>query len=207
MSSPSRRTKDLATVLFGEGGAQPLSYSPEVPDAAEDEDEVVEPTVEPMSSFDAEESHVVDTLEPDEDAEATPISYPISPASTITSPIQQRPASPLVYRQPEEMTPQTPTVMVSAPPRDIMKEVQEKTEAAMAQLRKSPSYTKLPVSTAQPTKRRIQVQDISRPTLLQSSTSIDKISSIIPSPPLVSPLRRTSTLRNGAYGAQKNDRM
>ena len=68
-----------------------------------------------------------------------------------------------------------------ADPNDLIRQVQERTEAAMAQLRRSPQQGRFPTS-PHVVKKKINLQDISSPLLVQSSTSIDKIPTIPTSP-------------------------
>lgn len=63
-----------------------------------------------------------------------------------------------------------------------MRQVQERTEAAMAQLKKSPQQTRFPSLPAPGTRKKIHLQDISNPHLIQSSTSIDKLPAVPVSP-------------------------
>lgn len=168
-SSPTQRTKDLAEALFGNDDGNHRHSPVFSPVGTDEKTGQASPSAHHASfsePFDVPEAPLAQHPEdPSPNADFVEQFYELTPSPVLTDPV----------------TPLTP------PPRDIMREVQEKTDAAMAQLRKSPSYTKLPPA-SHPARRRIQTHDISSPRLVQSSTSIDKIPTLIVPSPLASPL-------------------
>lgn len=72
---------------------------------------------------------------------------------------------------------------------EMKKQVQERTEMAMAQLHRSPQQTGQTryASPTNTTRKRIHPQDISSPLLVQSSASVDKIPTV-PTVPVANPL-------------------
>ncbi|KAL5511529.1 hypothetical protein ACEPAH_4746 [Sanghuangporus vaninii] len=151
-SSPGRRNKDLAEILFGSSEPEPVPTLPE-------------PEPEPVSS-----------QEPGQNA-GEQDRLDVSRPSPVTSkdednvrPISDRGAN------------MTSDNVHFADHNDLIRQVQERTEAAMAQLRRSPQQGRFPTSSPHIAKKKINLQDISGPLLVQSSTSIDKIPTIPTSP-------------------------
>ena len=187
-SSPYRRNKDLADVIFGDN--PPLALSPEPP---EQFNSVEIENVERSESPDVQTLNVPDSDEED-DGPVIPIIRPpveleeteIEPVIPIPIQVKERPPSP------PEKEPLPPPILPHFDAFDVMRrQVQERTELAMAQLHRSPQQNQKrfpsPVNTT--IRRRIHPQDISSPMLVQSSTSVDKI----PTVPISSPAQQNIT--------------
>lgn len=85
------------------------------------------------------------------------------------------------------------TTPPSPDPVDLMRQVQERTEAAMAQLRRSPQQNRFAASGSNIARKKVHLQDISGPLILvQSSTSVDKISTL---PTLPQPQKQPDSQR------------
>lgn len=158
-SSPSRRNKDLADIIFGEGDTDFISFSPEPPFEAEDETIGLPNGQAPAHGTEEETS---------------PRPQPDERLADSSEDVQE--ASQHVFYS----VPYSPHAV------DLVRQVQEKTEAAMAQLHRSPQEMRFPSTPSNATRKRITPQDISGPRLMQSSTSVDKIPPL-PTSPLGSP--------------------
>ena len=163
--SPSRRNKDLTDMLFGEGDGS-LSFSPSPP--MQPEDEI------PQTAAEDDSAQEKPSVSP---TEATEAIIP-SPQSIIEPKPQeeQRRKSPLPSHSPSDDA-------------ELLKQIQEKADAAMAQLRRSPQQPRFASPTFPASRKRINPNDISSPRLVQSSTSIEKFPSL-PSTPSHPPLQR-----------------
>lgn len=155
-SSPRRRNKDLADILFGSVEDVPVPVLPElVQQPPQKQPEVREENVEEEEHEHASQDVFTDTPTADEDTSSSPV-------------MEQRMGSP------------NPPV---ADPEDLMRQVQERTEAAMAQLQRS-QQGRSPGPGPGPgiTRKKVHLQDISGPLLVQSSTSINKLPAVSTSP-------------------------
>lgn len=169
-SSPSRRNKDLADILFG---ADVVSS----PSAASEPHKPLHGLAGP--DHENERAEATDALQ--SQAEIT---------QATDKRTAQEPVSEAAGDSPQALDPD---------PGDLVREVQKRAEAAMAQLQRSMQTTRSPVQNGTP-RKRINRQDISSPTLVQSSTSIDKIPTFPASPlqsPGPGPQRSGSKLSNG----------
>ncbi|THU90683.1 hypothetical protein K435DRAFT_726332 [Dendrothele bispora CBS 962.96] len=159
ISPSTRRNRDLAQVLFG-------SQDDEEPAVAEE-------TLQESRKMSPEGDTAPIIPEPSQIV----ISPSFSPPSSALSP-----RSPLSSYSPSR-NPSQPRL----PPEDeaeLAREVQKKTEAAMMALKKRPSNSNLPREALAPTgsaRKKINPNQISTPTLVSASTSVDTI-------PLRSPL-------------------
>ncbi len=171
-SSPSRRNKDLADILFGDNvvSSAPVTSEPhptfhELPEPVHENERAEE--VANLSQSQAEIPQAADTRGGGQEPVSESPGY--SPPATDPD------------------------------PGDLIREVQKRAEVAMAQLQRSMQPTRSPVQNGAP-RKRINRQDISSPTLVQSSTSIDKIPTFPASPmnsPGPGPQRSSSKLSNG----------
>ena len=149
-SSPSRRNKDLADIIFGSG----VDYG-ETSAGAE---------LQQSDSTKAEASP-----EKTEEAKAIGGTGALQASSSTASQATQVPPS-----YPAGLSRNGSILATKPDTSDLLKEVQARTEAAMAQLhRPMNGTTRTPPNPAQ--RKRINPQDISSPTLLQSSASVEKI--------------------------------
>lgn len=180
-SSPGRRNKDLAEILFGPTEPMPQA----VPMAAQ-------PTqVEAEASEDDERKNVHEAVhghghergeaEAEHGSESEANVY--EPVSTVTPKLEYKalPQAELPHATPPEMA-ATVTAAQTPDAVDLMRQVQERADAAMAQLRRSPQQNRFPTSGSNVSRKKIHLQDISGPLLVQSSTSIDKIPTLPTSP-------------------------
>ncbi|THH08210.1 hypothetical protein EW145_g2856 [Phellinidium pouzarii] len=149
-SSPGRRNKDLAEILFGSMEAEPVPSLPE---------------------------HVRERVQ-EEDGDRNGEDDQINGAFQSVSPFTPKAEDRSLLRTDSDQCTEAPTDHTT----DLMLQVQERTEAAMAQLRRSPQQTRFPSPGSSITRKKIQLQDISGPLLVQSSTSIDKIPTLPTSP-------------------------
>lgn len=165
-SSPAQNNQDLADLIFGLDGEVPVSAPRLVNDFEEPE------TPPPIQ-------------QPEE--EPVPVQEP-QLSSTDTSPEPSPPVQPSpphsVRREIVEVD--TPLSSSSAPSKaslpdenQLLREIQQKTLAANAQLQKSSPNSSLRLrNAASASRKRINLHDISSPQLVQSSTSVDKIPAI-----------------------------
>ncbi|KAI5124490.1 hypothetical protein M0805_003017 [Coniferiporia weirii] len=153
-SSPGRRNKDLADILFGSGDTEP---------------------VPPLSESTQKQAREENKGEEDHDGDAF---QPVTPKAEGRE---------LPQLDLDKRTDTSTTSIVNATDTvDLMRQVQERTEAAMAQLRRSPQQARFQSPGPSITRKKIHLQDISGPLLVQSSTSIDRIPTL-PTSPLKSP--------------------
>lgn len=158
-SSPGRRNKDLADILFGSSEAEPVPVIPEIV-------QLPSPVEQVNDTAETGEHQ-------EEEAKDTP-DTPKEPSQTIKG--ESRNLELPSIHDPVDTPKDHP------PDLDLVRQVQERTEAAMAQLRRSPQQGRFPTSGPHMTKKKIHLQDISGPLLVQSSTSIDKIPNLPTSP-------------------------
>lgn len=148
-SSPARRNKDLADILFGT-------------------DDKSSATPKPTQIIVAPHDQGVEV----KDSIPKELNSTVHPATVGTEGIQETIHSTISssVRKP------VPDSM------DLIRQVQERTDAAMAQLHRSPQQSRPAFYGAGVSRKRINLQDISSPFLVQSSTSIDKIPTVPTSP-------------------------
>ncbi|KAA1471322.1 hypothetical protein DENSPDRAFT_837290 [Dentipellis sp. KUC8613] len=147
LSSPSRRRRALTDVLFGEPKADRTFQSPEPPTSKSADDHTSNSGVEIHSQAMLSETQY--------DVSRSEIARP----SIGTPQASSSPASP---------------ALAFADQTELAKEVQRKTEAAMAQLKKMPSNPKLNEA-GSAHRKRISPNQISSPRLVSASTSVDTI--------------------------------
>ncbi|KAJ3856327.1 hypothetical protein EV368DRAFT_78835 [Lentinula lateritia] len=156
VSPTTRRNRDLAQILFGEdthGGSPPASAS--------------SPEDDSLQSKTSKEKELATTL---------PLNVTTSSLDTSTiglsSPSQSALYNPL--RSPSTPhIPQTPEAQA-----ELAREIQRKTDAAMLALRKRPSNSNLSkegLVSPGPVRKKFNTNQISTPTLLSASTSVDTI--------------------------------
>ncbi|THH16460.1 hypothetical protein EW146_g4182 [Bondarzewia mesenterica] len=157
VSSPTRRRRALADALFGKTEVEDASTSPEL-------SQNVESNPAPASQkmqHDAIAS--LGPLQPEIIApvrEAAPTQSPSpSPAGKPAQAVSRLPAGSLPFADQFELA----------------KEVQRRADAAMAQLKKMPSNSKLNESASAHHRKRISPNQISSPRLVSASTSVDTI--------------------------------
>ena len=176
ISPNTRRNRDLARVLFG--------AEDEVKDEpTEDETIKIKPAME-----------LVDSNPP---LPTTPVVSPISQTSEpiLTPRVEPVPSHPstspyLLNRNPStSKIPQTPQEQAA-----LTREVQQKTEAAMVALNKNPSKTNVAdlLKYTPSIRRRVDPSQISTPTLVSATTSVEAM-----------PLRSPSVTSNNSGGASK----
>ncbi|OCH90289.1 hypothetical protein OBBRIDRAFT_607128 [Obba rivulosa] len=150
LSSPGRRHRALADVLFGEDGG----FSNEMPQLVLGHQETETPRAQELSLS---------------VTEAEPVPEPERPAAPWTPAAQD-----VSLPRGPGLTASTPT----SPWRDhssLALDVQRRAEAATAALRKSPSIPKLADANGTTPRRKISPHQISSPKLVSASTSVDTI--------------------------------
>ncbi|EJD05954.1 uncharacterized protein FOMMEDRAFT_132375 [Fomitiporia mediterranea MF3/22] len=168
-SSPGRRNKDLAEILFGVSESEPVPSLPEV----EPEPEHA-PVQEPAPKH---EPAPLDDQGRNTEEDRPRFEFP--QRSAVPPKVEDIGLTQLAPNHGLELTSDSGHTADSS---DLIRQVQERTEAAMAQLRRSPQQGRFPIAGSQITKKKINLQDISAPLLVQSSTSIDKIPTVSTSP-------------------------
>lgn len=177
-SSPGRRNKELAEVLFGP--TEPLPQTKQLEVEAE-----VEVNVEGEGEGEGEHN---EHREPDQNGH---IEVSAENGVALYEPVTPKSDSRALPQADATQVPQA-AVAMHADPVDLMRQVQERTEAAMAQLRRSPQQNRFPSPGSTVPRKKIHPQDISGPLLVQSSTSIDKIPTL---PTAAQPARQSDNQR------------
>lgn len=152
-SSPARRNKDLADIIFGSGSAASSSST------NDSVSEIPEKVVQTHELVDIERGPIAETI------------IPVQPVAPSTSERTVRQGDIEVTDAPSKAT-------VAMDPNELIRQVQERTEAAMAQLHRSPRQGVFPSAGSPIIRRRINPHDISGPLNVQSSASIDKIPTV-----------------------------
>ncbi|KAK7014989.1 hypothetical protein R3P38DRAFT_2998808 [Favolaschia claudopus] len=146
ISPTTRRNRDLAQVLFGQGAEEDKS-----------------PPLNLTLTFpgNADNSHASASATPDSSFFAN--SPPSATSATWPYQTSRNPSTPKLPQSAEEHA-------------ELAREVQRKTDAAMVMLQKQPSSSNLTLPPkAPPTRRRISPNQISTPQLVSASTSVDTI--------------------------------
>ena len=174
-SSPGRRNKDLTDILFG---SNHVEQEPPLPSVIDSEPS---PLGEGTSFFNFDKhASVTENVPP-------PTIPNVSTTSSVHMPAQAQPEESSPSPIPTSESHEEPVIPDLRAHEDdqaqLMRQVQERTQAAMAQLRKSPQPGRLLPSLQPPgPRKKIHLQDISGPHLIQSSTSVDKLPAVPISP-------------------------
>lgn len=166
--SPSRRNKDLADIIFGSDSPASSSTTQEF---------VPEPPVRSSEPNGAERSFIPETVVPPQPVASTSSERTARQTDVEIADVAIHPNRPIVMD-----------------PNELIRQVQERTEAAMAQLNRSPRQGVFPSATSPITRKRVNPHDISGPLNVQSSASIDKIPTVaLPTNRSTANLQRAST--------------
>ena len=173
VSSPTRRRRALADALFGEMGPNGGAESLETPRNGET-DTLPSPSSQetPKAAGGSPVTYRTNLANPSLELPPSTSEVPPSDSSTVAPPSD----GPVGYADHSELA----------------KEVQRRTEAAMAQLRKIPSNSKMSESASSGQRKRITPNQISSPRLVSASTSVDTI-----------PLRSPSAASGHAHNSSK----